>query len=132
MKIKVSNAMLNCLLAFLAAGIIFMEKFSPTLKILLAICAALISLGIILTWRKNSSVTAKIIFPIIFFAIGAGRFYFADNLPSDDISTFENQSVKIFGTIRDEPQKKTFADDTKQTRFIVEVESVQVKAKKFL
>lgn len=130
MKIKISNRMLNCLLAFLVAGIIFMEKFSPTLKILLAISAALISLGIIFTWRKNSSVTAKIIFPIIFFAIGAGRFYFSDNLSPDDISTFENQSVKIFGTIRDEPQKKTFADDTKQTRFIVEVESVQVKAEK--
>lgn len=130
MKIKISNRMLNCLLAFLAAGIIFMEKFSPTLKILFAICAALISLGIILTWRKNSSTTAKIIFPIIFFALGAGRFYFADNLPQNDISKFELQTVKVFGTIRDEPQKKIFANDTVQTRFIVEVEKIQIKSEK--
>lgn len=130
MKIKISNAMLNCLLVFLAAGIIFMEHFSPTLKILLAICSALISIGIILTWKKNSSTTAKIIFPIIFFALGAGRFFFVDNISSNDISKFEFQDVKIFGTIRDEPQEKIFGNDTIQTRFIVEVEKVQVKSEK--
>ena len=132
MKIKISNAMLNCLLAFMAAGIIFMEKFTPTMKILFAICSALIVIGIILTWRKSSAVAAKVIFPIIFFAIGAGRFFLVDNLPQNDISKFEMQSVKIFGTVRDEPQKKIFANDLVQERFIVEVETVQLKKEKFL
>ncbi|MBR6013531.1 MAG: DNA internalization-related competence protein ComEC/Rec2 [Selenomonadaceae bacterium] len=131
MKLKISTAMLNCLLAFMAAGIIFMEKFSPTIKILFAVCSALIVVGIILTWKKNFSVTAKIIFPIIFFAIGAGRFYFVDTLPQNDISNFEGQTLKIFGTIRDEPQKKNLANDSVQERFVVEVESVQIKKEKF-
>lgn len=130
MKIKISNAMLNCLLAFLAAGIIFYEKFSPTLKIFLAACSAFIVIGIILTWKKNSSASAKIIFPIIFFALGATRFFFADSLPQNDISKFEMQSVKIFGTVRDEPQKKIFANDLVQEKFVVEVESVQIKKEK--
>lgn len=130
MKIKVSNTMLNCLLAFLAAGIIFYEEFSPTIKIFLGICSALIVIGIILTWKKKFSVTAKIIFPIIFFALGATRFFFVDTLPQNDISNFEMQNVKIFGTVRDEPQKKIFANDSVQERFVVEVENVQIKKEK--
>ena len=130
MKIKISNRMLNCLLAFLAAGIIFYENFSPNLKNFLASCSVLIVIGIILTWRKNFSVTLKIIFPIIFFALGATRFFFADNLPQNDISHFEMQTVKIFGTVRDEPQKKILGKDSVQERFIVEVENVQIKKEK--
>ena len=130
MKIKISNRMLNCLLAFLAAGIIFMENFSPNLKFFLAICSALIFFGIIFTWKKNFSFSAKIIFPIIFFAIGATRFFFADFLPQNDISNFEGQDLKIFGTIREEPQKKIFPNDTQQIKFIVDVEKIQTKSEK--
>ena len=130
MKIKISNRVLNCLLAFLAAGIIFMERFSPDLKILFAVCSMLIAVGIILTWKKKFSFTLKIIFPIIFFALGATRFFFVDTLPANDISNFNGQSVKIFGTIQHSPQKKVFANDTIQDRFIVEVESVQIKSEK--
>lgn len=130
MKIKVSNVMLNCLLAFMVAGIIFMEKVSPTIEFLFAICSALIAVGIIFTWRKNFSVTAKIIFPIIFFAVGAGRFFLVYNLSPSDILNFEGQTVKIFGTVRDEPQEKIFGKDSILTKFIVEVEAVQIKKEK--
>ncbi len=130
MKIKISNQFLNFLLAFLTAGILFAEYFSPPIKILLAICAALIFVGIIFTWRKDFSVVAKIIFPIIFFALGAARFFSVDNLPANDISKFANKSVKIFGAIREEPQTKIFANDSVQNSFIVDVESVQVDGKK--
>ena len=122
MKIKVTNTMLNCLLAAMVAGIIFIENFSPSLKIFLGICASISAGVIILTWKKDSATVSKILAAIIFFIIGALRFYAVDNLPADDISKFEGQTLKIVGTIRDEPQIKIFPNDTTQQRFIVEVE----------
>ena len=127
MKVPIiHNEILHCLLACLATGIIFAEHFQPELKILFASCSIIIVVGIIFTWRKRSAITWRIIFSVIFFVIGVGRFYLADNLPANDISKFANQNVKIFGTIRDEPQHKNFSE-----RFIVEVETVQVGKKKF-
>ena len=123
MKIKVTNTMLNCLLAAMVTGILFMENFSPSLKVFIEICA-IVTFGVIIaTWKKNSATVAKIIATIIFFVIGAVRFYAVDNLPADDISKFEGQTVKIVGTIRDEPQIKIFPNETTQQRFIVEVSS---------
>ena len=43
--------------------------------------------------------------------------------PTNDISKFEGQTLKIVGTIRDEPQIKIFPNDMTQQRFIVEVSS---------
>lgn len=127
MKIKVTNTMLNCLLAALVAGILFMENFSPPLKTFLGICASL-TVGIILaTWKKESATVTKAISLIIFFIIGAFRFYAADNLPANDISNFEGQTLKIFGTVRDEPQIKNLPNGLTQQRFIVEVEKVSNK-----
>lgn len=116
--------MLNCLLAALATGILFMENFSPTLKTFLAMCAS-VTVGIILaTWKKETATVTKAVALIVFFVIGALRFYAADNLPANDISKFEGQTVKIFGTVRDEPQVKTLSNGLTQQRFIVEVEKV--------
>ena len=123
MKIKVTNVMLNCLLAAMVAGIIFIENFSPPLKIFLEICASVTAGVIIATWKKDSATVSKIIALIIFFVIGALRFYSVDNLPANDISKFEGQTLKIVGTIRDEPQIKIFPNETTQQRFIVEVSS---------
>ena len=123
MKIKVTNTMLNCLLAAMAAGIIFMENFSPSLKAFLEICASISAGVIIATWKKSSATVAKIIAAIIFFIIGALRFYAVDNLPANDISKFEGQTLKVVGTIRDEPQTKIFPNEMTQQRFIVEVSS---------
>lgn len=131
MKIKISNLMLNCLLAFLAAGILFAEIFAPPIKIFLPICIALCATTIILTWKKDFSVAMKIIGVIIFFAIGVLRFFSADNLPSENISNFANQSVKIFGTIREDPQIKIITNESSMIRFIVDVENVQVGKKIF-
>ncbi len=123
MKIKVTNTMLNCLLAAMVAGILFMENFSPTLKTFLGICAS-VTVGIIIaTWKKNSVTVTKAISLIVFFVIGAARFYVADNLPATDISKFEGQTIKIVGTVRDEPQIKTLPNGLTQQRFIVEVSS---------
>jgi competence protein ComEC len=52
------------------------------------------------------------------------RFGAVDNLPATDISNFEGQTVKIFGTVRDEPQIKIMPNGLQQQRFIVEVEKV--------
>ncbi|MBQ7705483.1 MAG: DNA internalization-related competence protein ComEC/Rec2 [Selenomonadaceae bacterium] len=123
MKIKVTNTMLNYLLAAMVAGILFMEYFNPTLKTFLEICASVSAGVIIATWKKNSATLAKIISLIIFFVIGALRFYGVDNLPADDISKFEGQTLKIVGTIRDEPQIKIFPNEMTQQRFIVEISS---------
>ena len=123
MKIKITNTMLNYLLAAMVAGILFMEYFNPTLKTFLEICASVSAGVIIATWKKNSATVAKIISLIIFFVIGALRFYGVDNLPADDISKFEGQTVKIVGTIRDDPQIKIFPNEMTQQRFIVEVSS---------
>lgn len=106
MKIKISTKFLNYLLLALATGIIFMEYFQPPLKIFVEICAALMIIGIIFTWRKNFSVTAKIIFPIIFFMLGATRFFSTDTLPPNDISKFEGQNIFIAGIVREEPTQK--------------------------
>ncbi len=127
MKIKISNLMLNCLLAAMVAGILFMENFAPPLKNFLTICAAVISGGIILTWKKNFSFVAKIIFPIIFFAIGATRFFFVDNLPPNDISKFEGKYIGVTGIVRDEPQIKISPNNLTQVRFVVDIQSVKTK-----
>ncbi len=126
MKIKISNTMLNCLLAALAAGIIFIEYFSPPIKIFVEVCAILIIAAIIATWKKNSA-AAKIISLIIFFAIGALRFYSVDTLPANDISKFEGQTLRMTGFVRDEPQIKNLPNGLTQQRFIVEVSSVKIK-----
>lgn len=122
MKIKISNALLNCLLAALAAGILFFENFSPTLKTFALVCAAAALAVLLATWRRENSVAVKLIAVIIFFALGAFRFYAADNLPANDISKFEGQIIRVTGTIRDEPQIKTMANELTQQRFVVEVE----------
>ncbi len=123
MKIKITNKMLNCLLAAMVAGILFIENFNPTLKFFWGICASVSAGVIILTWKKNSATVSKIISLIIFFVIGALRFYSVDNLPANDISKFEGQNLKIVGTIRDEPQIKILPNEMTQQRFIVEVTS---------
>lgn len=121
MKIKISNGLLNCLLAALAAGILFMENFSPPLRVFAEICAFLTLGALIWTWRRNFSVVMKFLLPIIFFGIGAGRFYFVDNLPPNDISKFAGNSISIEGVIRDEPQVKNLANGMIQQRFVVDV-----------
>lgn len=122
MKIKITNTMLNCLLAAMTAGIIFVEYFSPTLKIFLEICASVTAGVILATWKKDSATVTKAISLIVFFVIGALRFYAVDNLPANDISKFEGQTIKIFGTVRDEPQIKILPNGLTQQRFIVEIE----------
>lgn len=126
MKIKVSNAFLNVLLSAMAAGVIFIENFNHTPKFLIGICAALIIIGIIFTWRKKN-LTAWIICPIIFFAIGGLRFLAVDNLPSNDVSKFAGQSVQITGVIREEPQIKILPNALTQVRFVVDAESIKIK-----
>lgn len=121
MKVKVSNAMLNVLLAAMAAGILFMEYYQRSPRFLIGICAALMICGIIFTWRRKN-LTAWIICPIIFFAIGGLRFYSVDNLPANDVSKFAGQSVQISGVIREEPQKKVLPNGLTQLRFVVDVQ----------
>ena len=85
-----------------------MENFNRSPKFLIGGCAALTIGGIIFTWRRKN-LTARIIFPIIFFTLGALRFWAVDALPPDDVSKFAGQSVQISGVIREEPQIKTDA-----------------------
>ena len=68
-----------------------------------------------------------IIAPIIFFVIGATRFYAVDTLPPDDISKFELQTAAVTGIVREEPTTKFLSNDLRQLRLIVDVESVKVK-----
>ncbi len=127
MKIKISNTMLNCLLAAMATGIIFAEYFQPPFKVFVEVCAAIIIIGIIFTCRKNFSVTAKLIFPIIFFALGAIRFHAVDTLPQNDISKFEGQHIAVTGIVREEPTTKFMTNNLYQMRLIVDVESIKMK-----
>ena len=110
----------------MAAGVLFIENFNRSPKFLLATCAVLIIGGIIFTWRRKN-LTAWIICPIIFFAIGGLRFYAVDNLPLDDVSKFAGQSVQITGVIREEPQIKIMPNDSTQMRFVVDAESIKIK-----
>ncbi|MBR5914277.1 MAG: DNA internalization-related competence protein ComEC/Rec2 [Selenomonadaceae bacterium] len=127
MKIKISNTVLNCMLAALATGIIFAEYFHPPLKTFVLICAASSVGAIIVTWKKNFSVTAKIIGVIIFFAIGTMRFNSVDILPPNDISKFAGQSINVTGIVREDPTTKFMSNDMYQMRLVVDVESVKVK-----
>ena len=126
MKPKISNAFLNVLLAALAAGIFFTENFLRSPKFLIGICAALMIGGIIFTWRRKN-LTAWILCPIIFFALGGLRFFSADSLPPDDISKFAGQQIFLTGTVREEPQKKILPNGLTQVRFVVDAESVKLK-----
>ncbi|MBD3878734.1 MAG: DNA internalization-related competence protein ComEC/Rec2 [Quinella sp. 1Q5] len=120
MKVKVSNALLNVWLAAMAAGVLFMEYYrSP--RFLIVTCAALLIGGIIFTWRRRN-LTAWIICPIIFFALGGLRLAAVDNLPANDVSKFAGQSVQITGVIREEPQKKILPNGLTQLRFVVDVQ----------
>ena len=120
MKFKVSNALLNVWLAAMAAGVLFMEYYrSP--RFLIVTCAALLIGGIIFTWRRRN-LTAWIICPIIFFALGGLRLAAVDNLPANDVSKFAGQSVQITGVIREEPQKKILPNGLTQVRFVVDVQ----------
>ena len=120
MKVKVSNALLNIWLAALAAGVLFMEYYrSP--RFLIVTCAALLIGGIIFTWRRRN-LTAWIICPIIFFALGGLRLAAVDNLPTNDVSKFAGQSIQITGVIREEPQKKILPNELTQVRFVVDVQ----------
>lgn len=69
----------------------------------------------------------KIIFIIIFFALGAIRFHAVDTLPPNDISKFEGERVAVTGTVREEPSTKFMSNNLYQLRLIVDVESVKVK-----
>ena len=121
MKAKVPNSMPNVWLASLAAGVLFMEYFHCSPRFLIITCAALLIGGIIFTWRKKA-LTAWIICPIIFFALGALRLHAADSLPANDVSKFAGQSVQITGIIREEPQKKILPNGLTQVRFVVDVQ----------
>ncbi|MCR5834074.1 MAG: DNA internalization-related competence protein ComEC/Rec2 [Selenomonadaceae bacterium] len=125
MKIKVSDAMLNVLLAATAIGILFMEYSNKSPKFMLASCAVVMILGLALTWSRKK-LTAWIICPVIFFAIGGLRFTAVDTLPGNDISKFEGQEIFLTGVIRDEPQIKVWANGTTQVRFIVDAQSIKL------
>ena len=126
MKIKVSNAFLNVLLAALAVGVLFMENFNRSPKFLIGTCAALVMCGIILTWRRKN-LTAWLICPIIFFAIGGLRFSAVDNVAPNDISKFAGQQIFLTGVVREEPQIKILPNDLTQVRFVVDAESINLK-----
>ena len=126
MKIKVSNKFLNVLLASLAAGVLFVENFNRSPKFLIMTCAALTIAGIILTWRRKN-LTARIIFPIIFFTIGGLRFLAVDTLPPDDVSKFAGDNVQISGIVREEPQIKVLPNDLTQVRFVVDAEEIKIR-----
>ena len=113
--------MLNVWLAALAAGVLFMEYFPRTPKFLIGTCAALIIIGLIATWRRKN-LTAWIICPIIFFALGGLRFSAVDTVPPNDVSKFAGQSVQISGVVRQEPQIKIMPNGLTQMRFVVDVQ----------
>lgn len=71
--------------------------------------------------------TAWLICPIIFFALGGLRFSAVDNLPPNDISKFAGQQIFLTGVVREEPQIKTLPNDLTQVRFVVDVQSVKLK-----
>lgn len=126
MKVKVSNAFLNVLLAALAVGVLFMENFNRSPKFLIGTCAALVMCGIILTWRRKN-LTAWLICPIIFFAIGGLRFAAVDNVAPNDISKFAGQQIFLTGVVREEPQIRILPNDLTQVRFVVDAESINLK-----
>ncbi len=126
MKPKISNAMLNVLLGALASGILFMDNFPRTPKILIATCAGLIVVALLVTWRRKN-LTAWLVAPIIFFAVGALRFSAVDNLPADDVSKFAGQSLQVTGVVREEPLTRTLPNGMTQVRFVVDAKAVKVK-----
>ena len=125
MKPKVSDKMLNVLLAAMASGIIFMEHFHSSPKIFVAICAALTVIGLLVTWRRKNF-TAQIICPIIFFAIGALRFAAVDSIAPDDVSKFAGQQIFLSGSVREEPQTKILPNGLTQMRFVVDAETIHI------
>lgn len=123
MKPKVSNTMLNVLLASMAAGVLFMEHFS--LRLLIVTCAALMIIGLLATWRRKN-LTAWLIVPIVFFALGGLRFNAVDSLAPDDVSNFAGQAVQITGVIREEPTIKILPNGATQLRLIVDAEALKL------
>lgn len=122
MKIKISNATLNCLLAALAAGIIFVEELAPPVRIFAVACALILAASVVVTWRRDLAGALKIILPVAFFLVGGLRIFAVENLPATDISHFAGQQVTVSGTIREAPSEKNLPNGSVQQRFVVDVE----------
>ena len=125
MKIKISDLMLNVLLASMAAGVLFMEHFHRSPKFLVATCAAMMIIGLLVTWRRKN-MTAQIILPIVFFAIGGLRFFAVDILPPSDVSNFAGQQIFLTGIVRDEPQIKILPNGMTQMRFVIDAKAIKL------
>ncbi len=125
MRVKVPDSMLNVWLAAMAAGVLFMEHFHRTPKFLIGMCAAATAVGLLATWRRKN-LTAWIVVPIIFFALGGLRFFAVDTLPQDDVSKFAGQQIFVTGTIRDEPQSKILPNGMRQIRFVVDAQTAKL------
>ena len=125
MKVKVSDSMLNGCLASMTAGILVMEHVNRSPKLILVTCAATMIIGLAVTWRRRK-LTAWIVAPIFFFAIGTWRFAAVDNLPPNDVSFFAGQAVNISGTVREEPQVKILPNGMTQWRFVIDAQTIKL------
>ena len=113
---------LNCLLALVAAGIFVASIYSISSTIITAVTLTSVVAAIVLL-RRESRVTF-IPFCLIFFMLGVMRYQAVDNLPSNDISNFAGDVVRVTGTIREQPRVRLNADDSYSVLYTVDVESI--------
>ena len=114
---------LNGLLAFVAAGIFFASKIFINSNIVTAAIIISIIAAIFLLRRESNK--TFIPFCIIFFLLGVLRFQAVDILPTNNISNYAGDEIRVEGIIREQPRIRLNADESYLVRYVVDVKSIR-------
>ena len=114
---------LNSLLALVAVGIFFAYNFVLPINFILILTIASLITAIILLHYENKF--TFIPFCVLFLMLGVLRYQVVDNLPANDISNFAGNSIRVIGTIREQPRIRSNADGSFSVRYTVNAERIK-------
>ena len=116
---------LAALLLALAGGIWLARSVGLPLWLLGMVLAG--SLVLALWLLRRTSRYTWLAFLVLFAALGALRFTAVWQLPADDISHWQKQTVQVAGTLREEPRVSRDAQGQWHVRYTLDVAQVQLK-----
>jgi len=113
---------LAALLLALAGGILLARTVAPPWWLVAAVLAAALLAA---SWgTRRASRFTWLAFLVLFGTLGALRFTVVWQLPADDISHYQKQTVLVTGTLREEPRVSQDAQGLWHVRYTLDVQSV--------